>query len=396
MKNKEKKGLHTLVTHAGENPDREYGSLAPPIYQTSTFAFESAEQGARRFSGEEEGYIYTRLGNPTNAAFEQAVAELEHGVAGLATSSGMAAVSTMYMAFLEQGAHMIGTDSMYGPSIVVVEKEFRRFGVAADFVDTSDLDLIRKHWRPETKLLYIETPSNPTIKLTDIQACADLAHQNGALLVVDNTFMSPVLQNPLDLGADVVLHSITKYINGHTDVVGGVLIAGNMELHRTLRRVLLTHGGTMDPHQSWLVLRGLRTLALRVEKAQENARIIAEFLDQHPRVEWVKYPGLPKHPQHELATRQARGYGSMLSFEVQGGIAGGRTVMNHVQVATLAVSLGGYETLIQHPASMTHASMSQAEREAGGITDGLIRLSIGCEDVEDLRADLGNCLDQIR
>lgn len=392
MSNVKSGGIHTRVTHAGINPDNEHGSVSPPIYQSSTFEFRDAAHGASLFKGEEQGYIYTRIGNPTNAAFEHAVAELENGYKGLAMASGMAAVTTMYMTFLEAGAHMIGTNSMYGPSIVVVESEFSRFGVEYDFVDTGKLDEIKRHWRPETKLLYIESPANPTMLISDIQACADLAHENGAILVVDNTFMSPVLQNPLDLGADVVLHSITKFLNGHTDVVGGVLVASNAELYNQLWRVQKLHGGTMDPHQSWLVLRGMRTLAMRVERAQENAMALADFLEQHPKVDWVKYPGLKSHPQYDLQQRQGRGPGSMISFGVKGGLEGGRTVMDNVELATLAVSLGGFETLIQHPASMTHASMKPVERAASGITDELVRISIGCENVEDIQADLDRCL----
>ena len=387
--------LHTRVTHAGFNPDHEHGSVAPPIYQTSTFQFETAEQGARRFAGEETGYIYTRVGNPTVAALERGVADLEGGFDALATSTGMAAVTTMYATFLNQGDHMIGTNAMYGPSIVVVEQEFSRFGIEYDFVDTSDIEAVKAAVRPNTKLIYLETPANPTIKLTDIQACAEIAHANGAVLVVDNTFMSPVLQNPLSLGADVVLHSVTKFINGHTDVVGGILVPKTEELYAELQRVLWRFGGTMDPHQAWLVHRGLRTLALRVEKSQASAAILADYLDNHPKIEWVRYPGLKHHPQHELAKTQARGFGSMISFGVHGGVEAGRTVMNNVKLATLAVSLGGFETLIQHPASMTHAAMDPAEREISGITDGLVRISVGCEDVADIQADIENCLNMI-
>ncbi len=392
MSKVKKGGIHTQVTHSGFNPDSEHGSVAPPIYQTSTFKFRSADHGARLFSGEDSGYIYTRLGNPTTEAFEQAVAELEHANGGLATASGMAAVSTVFMTFLGQGTHMVGTDAVYGPSRVVIEKDFSRFGVEFDFVDTSDLENVKQAMRPDTRLLYIETPANPTIKLTDIAACAEIAHENDCLLVVDNTFMSPVLQTPLDLGADISLHSITKFLNGHTDVVGGVITCQDELVYNQVSRVLRAMGGTMDPHQSWLVLRGLRTLAMRVERAQETAMTLAGYLENHPKISWVRYPGLESHPQHTLAGRQARGYGSMISFEVQGGIAAGKTLMDNVQVATLAVSLGGYETLIQHPASMTHASMGNRQREESGISDGLVRLSVGCEDLEDLQADLDRCL----
>lgn len=395
MKNIRSKKQATQVAHAGTNPDKTYGSVAPPIYQTSTFKFSSAEEGAKRFSGEEPGYIYTRLGNPTTTALQEAVTILEKGSDALATASGMAAVSTIYMTFLEAGAHMIASEAIYGPSRVVMEKEFSRFGVEFDFVDTSNIDNVKNAIKPNTKLIFIETPANPTIKLTDIKACADIAHSNGAILAVDNTFMSPILQNPFDFGTDIVIHSMTKYINGHTDVVSGILVFNNKDLLMRTRKVLLNIGGTIDPHQAWLVLRGLRTLSLRVRKAQENAQIIAEFLENHPKVEWVRYPGLPSHPQHELAKKQMHGFGSMISFDVIGGVDGGRTVMNNVELAILAVSLGGYETLIQHPASMTHSSMNQQDRIDAGITDGLVRISIGCEDVQDIQDDLDNCLRKI-
>jgi len=386
------KGINTRVTHAGVNPDTVHGSVGVPIYQTSTFKFRDADHGARCFSGEEKGYIYTRIGNPTINTFEEAVTELEHGFAGVAVSSGMAAVSSVYMTFLGSGLHMVGTDAVYGSSRMVMENEFSRFGVVHSFVDTANLDEVRQAMRPNTKLLYIETPANPTIKLTDIAGCAEIAHEHGAILVVDNTFMSPVLQNPLDLGADVVLHSTTKYINGHTDVVGGVIIAKTEPIYNQIKAVVNSVGGIMDPHQSWLVLRGMRTLSLRVNRAEQNAQQLAEYLEAHPKIEWVRYPGLKSHPQHALATHQMHGYGSMISFGVVGGVGGGKTVLNNVQIPQLAVSLGGYESLIQHPASMTHHNIPEDERLAAGITDGLMRFAVGTEDVADLQADLEQAL----
>ena len=395
MRDLQKKGINTQVTHSGTNPDKTYGSAALPIYQTSTFSFESADQGAQRFAGTESGYIYTRLGNPTTNALEEAVAILEGGYGALATATGMAAVTTVYMTLLGQGSHIVSTDSVYGPSRVVLEKEFSRFGVECDFVDSANQDEIRKAMRPNTKMVYIETPANPTIKLSDIRACADIAHEYGAILVVDNTFMTPILQRPFDLGADVIIHSMTKALNGHSDVVAGIIIAKNEALYNQIKPVLRSMGGTMDPHQSWLVLRGLRTLALRVEKAQANAIRLADFLEQHPKVEWVRFPGLKSHPQHQLAKEQMKGYGFMISFGVVGSADAGKTIMVNVQVPTLAVSLGGYESLIQHPASMTHAGMSKECQEKAGITAGLVRLSVGCEDVQDLEDDLARCLDLI-
>lgn len=389
------KGINTRVTHAGENPDSVHGSVSVPIYQTSTFKFRSAEHGAQCFTGEEKGYIYSRIGNPTINTFEEAVALLEHGQGGIATASGMAAVTAIYMTYLSAGAHMVGTDALYGSSRMVIENEFSRFGVESSFIDTSNLDEVRQAMRSNTKLLYIETPANPTIKLTDIEGCAKIAHEYGALLVVDNTFMSPILQNPLLLGADVVLHSITKYINGHTDVVGGVIIPKTSEDFDRIKGIVNATGGTMDPHQSWLVLRGMRTLALRVERAEENAQKLAEYLEAHPKVEWVRYPGLKSHPQHDLASRQMSGFGSMISFELKGAVEAGYRLLNAVQIPQLAVSLGGYESLIQHPASMTHHNMPEDERRAAGISDGLIRLAIGTEDLKDLQEDLEQALAKV-
>jgi methionine-gamma-lyase len=387
------KSPSTDVIHAGQHPDPLYGGVSVPIYQSSTFAFKNAEEGAARFAGEESGYIYTRLGNPTTAALEECVATLENGCGGLATASGMAAVTTVYSTVLGNDAHMVGTAAVYGPSRTVIEKEFARFGVSADFIDTSNLDAVRKKITPRTRLLYIETPANPTLVLTDIRACAALARERGIVVAVDNTFSSPILQNPLDLGADIVIHSLTKFINGHSDVVGGMIVTREETLFKRLRNVLRLMGGTMDPHQAWLVLRGVKTLAMRVEKAQENAARLALFLQSHAKVRWVNYPGLKSHPQHELAKSQMRGFGTMLCFGLKGGFDAGRKMINAVRLCTLAVSLGSVESLIQHPASMTHAGVPREEREEAGITDDLIRLSVGCEGYEDLEDDLGRALD---
>jgi len=389
-------GTDTLCIHAGQAPDPVYGAVAPPIFQTSTFAFESCDQGAARFAGTQPGFIYTRMGNPTTAMLEANVAALEGGFAALATASGMAAVSTIYFGLLGQGTHVVGSASMYGPSRVILERDFSRFGVAATFVDTGDFEAVKAAWRPETKLLFVETPTNPTLAVTDLAACAQWAHAHGALLVVDNTFMSPVLQKPLAHGADVVLHSVTKFLNGHADVVGGILVFKTEELLKKFRPALHYLGGTMDPHQAWLVLRGIKTLALRVRKAQENAAPLADLLAAHPAVEWVLYPGLEKDPaKKSLIARQMGGPGSLIAFELKGGLEAGKKLLDGVTLMTLAVSLGGVETLIQHPASMTHAAMKRENRLAAGISDGLVRLSVGCEDLEDLRADLKAGLDRL-
>ncbi len=394
MKHSEVK-FDTACIHAGQEPDKLFGGVSVPIYQSSTFAFEDADQGAARFSGKDSGYKYTRIGNPTNAALERCVAELEGGKFGLATATGMSAISTVFMTFLGAGKHVVSTGSVYGPTRTILENELKRFGVESTFVDTSDPENVKKAIKPNTTLVYVETPANPTLSITDIAACAKVAHDAGALLVVDNTFCSPMLQKPLLLGADVVLHSMTKFLNGHSDVVAGMLVTSNQEVFRNMHRVLCQMGGTIDPHQAWLVLRGVKTLALRVKVAQENAMKLAIELEKHPKIEWVKYPGLKSHPQYELAQKQMAGPGAMISFEVKGGVAAGKTVMDSVGLSTLAVSLGGIESLIQHPASMTHASMGSASRAQAGISDGLIRFSVGCEDYEDIKKDLWQALDKI-
>ena len=387
-------GINSKLIHAGHKADPT-GSVSVPIYQTSTFAFRDAGHGAALFAGQEDGYIYTRIGNPTIRALEDCVAELENGCGGIATSSGMGAVSTLYLALLSAGAHMVSTASVYGPSRGLMEKHLSRFGVESTYVDTSNIAQVRDALRPNTKLVYIETPANPTMQLTDIAEVAKLAHAHGCLLAVDNTFASPYLQKPLELGADVVLHSVTKFINGHADVVGGILVAKEPSLYKHLRRVMINLGCNMDPHQAFLVLRGLKTLGVRIERAQRNALEIARWLEKQPEVERVRYIGLQSHPQHELAKRQMKGFGSMISFELKGGMEAGRRLMNTVKVATLAVSLGGVETLVEHPASMTHASMSPEDRRAAGFSDGLVRYSVGIEDVEDLIADLRQALDVV-
>jgi len=389
-----KMGFNSKLIHAGDFKD-EFGSAVVPIYQTSTFSFKNAQHGADLFSGKEDGYIYTRIGNPTINALENKLAELENGYKGIALASGMASVTTVYMALLQQGDHMISTDAVYGPSRSVMESHFSKFGVEYSYIDTSHLDKIEKTINPKTKLLYIETPANPTLQITDMNKASEIAHKHNILVCVDNTFCSPYLQKPLDLGADIVLHSLTKFINGHADIVGGALIAKNEEVYNKLRKTMVYMGGNMDPHQAYMVIRGIKTLSLRIDKAQENAIKIAEFLEDHPKVEWIKYPGLKSFEQYDLAAEQMQGFGSMISFGLKDGYEAGKTLMDNVHLATLAVSLGGVETLIQHPASMTHAGVSKEEKDAANITDGLVRYSTGIEDVDDLIKDLESALDKI-
>jgi methionine-gamma-lyase len=388
------KGFETKLIHAGDYED-EFGSAVTPIYQTSTFAFKSAEHGAKLFKGEEKGFIYTRLGNPTIQALENKLAQLENGYGGIALASGMAAVTTIYSALLKSGDHMISSNAVYGPSRGVMETIFAGFGVESTYVDTSNLEKIQKAIKPNTKMLYLETPANPTMTLTDIEAACEIAHKHNILVVVDNTFSSPHLQKPLDLGADVVLHSLTKFINGHADIVGGALIVKDEALYPKVRKTMAMMGGNMDPHQAYMVSRGVKTLSIRVERAQENAMKVATFLEDHPKVDWVKYPGLDSFAQKDLAKKQMSGFGAMISFSLKGGHDAGVTMMNNVHLALLAVSLGGVETLIQHPASMTHAGISEESRLEAGITDGLVRFSVGIEDVDDIIEDLALALYQV-
>jgi len=394
MKDISKRGMMTRIIHAGQHVDPQTGAVATPIYQTSTFAFRDADHGAACFGGE-PGYKYTRLGNPTTEALEKNIAELEGGCGGLGAASGMAAVNMVYLTILAQGAHVVATESLYGPSRMILENEYPRFGVESTFVDTSNPENLAAAMQDNTKLVYLETPANPTLKLADIEACVEIAHDKGAVVAVDNTFASPYLQNPLELGADIVLHSMTKFINGHTDVVAGMVVAKDPDMLARLAKVHYNIGGTMDPHQAWLVLRGVKSLGLRMDRAQENAMKLAAFLENHPKVDWIRYPGLESHPQYALARKQMRGGGAVFSFGVKGGLEAGKTVINNVEVPTLAVSLGGIESLIEHPASMTHAGMPAAERLKADITDDLVRIAVGCEAYEDLESDLARVLDMI-
>ncbi len=388
-------GKATKAIHVGTSREFTLGAVSVPIFQSAIFPFPSIEEGAEYFSGKKEGYIYTRLGNPTVKALEESVAALEDGLTGIATATGMAAITTVFLALLEQGAHVVCTASVYSATSRVLETVFSRFGVTSSFVDTSNLGNIRKAVQEKTRIIYIETPANPTMIISDIRGAAEIAQRNGSFLVVDNTFASPYVQRPLDHGAHIVLHSLTKFVNGHSDVLGGMIVCRIKDLKEKIRSALSLFGGVMDPHQAWLILRGLRTLPLRMEKSQENAIKLAQFLKTHPKVVWVRYPGLPEHGQYDIARRQMDGFGSMIAFGVKEGLEGGRILLNNVKIFTLAVSLGGVESLIEHPASMTHASVPKGEREAAGILDELVRVSVGCEDFEDLRNDLEQALSRI-
>ncbi len=392
MHNEDNMGFGSKAVHAGAIDC--LGSAVTPIFQTSTFRFNDVDHGARCFSGEEAGYIYTRIGNPSITELEDAVASLEGGYGSVAVSSGMAAVNTVYMTFLSQGKHLVAHNSLYGPSRGVMESIYPKYGVESTFVDATDTENVKNAIKDNTALIYLETPANPTMGIMDIEAICKIAKERNIPVCVDNTFCSPYLQQPLSLGADVVLHSMTKFINGHADIVGGIVIAKDKDIYTRLRSIMVNMGFNMDPHQAWLTRRGLKTLPIRIDRAQENAMKVAEFLENHPKVEWVLYPGLKSHPQYELAQRQMKGPGAMITFCLKGGLEAGKKLMNNVHLAMLAVSLGGIETLIQHPASMTHSKLTKEARESAGITDGLIRFAVGIENVEDIINDLKNALEK--
>jgi len=384
-------GIGTKCVHSGIK-DYEYGPVVPPIYQTSTFRFKDADHGARLFKGEEDGYIYTRMRNPTIEAMEDAIAELEGGAKAIGCASGMAAVSLTFFSLSKGGDHIICGNSVYGPTTTFLSQILSKYNVEVSFVDTSNISEVENAFRPNTKVIFFETPGNPTLAVSDIKKISELAHSHSATVVVDNTFMSPILQKPLELGADIVLHSMTKFLNGHADVVAGIVVVKNPEDYAYFRKMSNHIGGVIDPFNSFLVHRGIKTLELRMKKHCENALEIAKFLEQHPKVEKVWYPFLESHPQYELAIKQSKGGGGVITFELKGGLEAGKRLMNNIKIWQLAVSLGGVESLIQHPATMTHASMPKELREEAGITDGQVRLSVGIEDVEDLIWALDNAL----
>jgi len=387
-------GFDTRAVHGGRIADA-YGSVVTPLYQTSIFEFPSADAAARAFEEHGSAYIYTRWGNPTTDALEDCIASLEGGAGALSFATGIAAINFLFFAFLSGGKHVVVSESIYGPTRVTLDAFWSRFGVEHTVVDTYDLEAVRAAMRPNTVLVHIESPANPNLRITDIAGCAQIAHAAGALLSIDSTLASPVLQRPIEHGADIVMHSVTKFLNGHSDALGGILVFADRELRDSLFKPWHTFGASMDPHQSWLILRGIKTLRQRVLAAQKNAVAIAQFLEAHPVVKRVYYPGLTSHPGADLHARQADGPGALISFELRGGIEAGRTLMDNVRVATLAVSIGGVDTLIQHPASMTHRVLTREQRLAAGIADGLIRLSVGIEDEVDLIGDLKQALAKV-
>lgn len=392
-----KKGFGTMSIHTG-NHKNPFGALAVPIYQTSTFVFDSAEHGGKRFALEEEGYIYSRLGNPTIAVFEDKIAALEGGEAAVATSSGMGAITSTLWTLLKAGDHVIADKTLYGCTFAYLSHGISKFGVDVEFIDTSDLELVKKSMRANTRVVYLETPANPNMKIVDIKAVAEIAHTNpNTLVVVDNTFATPFCQKPLELGCDIVVHSVTKYLNGHGDVIAGVVV-GKKEIMDQVRLVGVKDmtGSVLGPTEAFYIIRGMKTLELRMERHCANAMKVAEFLEKHPKIEKVYYPGLKSHEGHDIAAKQMTGFGGIMAFELKGGYEAGKTLLNNVKMAALAVSLGDAETLIQHPASMTHSPYTKEERLAAGITDGLVRLSVGLENIDDIIADLEYGLSQIK
>ena len=391
-----KLGLGTTAIHAGTLKNL-YGTLAMPIYQTSTFIFDSAEQGGRRFALEEAGYIYTRLGNPTTTTLENKIAALEEGEAGIAMSSGMGAISSTLWTVLKAGDHVVTDKTLYGCTFALMNHGLTKFGVEVTFVDTSNLEEVKNAMKENTRVVYLETPANPNLKIVDLEGVCKVAHTNpNTLVIVDNTFATPYMQKPLKLGVDIVVHSATKYLNGHGDVIAGLVVT-KQELADQIRFVGLKDmtGAVLGPQEAYYIIRGLKTFEIRMERHCKNARTIVDFLNKHPKVEKVYYPGLETHPGYEIAKKQMKDFGAMISFELKGGFEAGKTLLNNLKLCSLAVSLGDTETLIQHPASMTHSPYTKEEREVAGITDGLVRLSVGLENVEDIIADLEYGLEKI-
>lgn len=393
----QKMGFATQTIHGGSSKNT-FGALTAPIYQTSTFIFDSAEQGGKRFALEEEGYIYSRLGNPTNTVVEEKVALLEEAEACMSTASGMGAISATFWTILQHGDHVVASDTLYGCTFALLNHGMPRADVDVTFVDMNDLEAVKKAMKPNTKMVYIETPANPTLKIVDIEAVSAIAHEvDGCLVVVDNTFCTPYITKPLTLGADVVVHSATKYLNGHGDVIAG-FVCGSAEFIAQVRLFGIKDmtGAVLSPFDAFLIARGMKTLALRMEKHCSNAMEVAAFLETHPAVESVAYPGLKSFPQFDLAKKQMSLPGGMISFELKGGKKAGGTVMDSVRLCKLAVSLGDAETLIEHAATMTHSPYTAEELKAAGISEGLVRLSVGLEDAQDIIDDLKQALDKAK
>lgn len=398
MQDLKNKKFATKVIHGGYEKDSVAGALATPIYQTSTFIFDNVEQGGRRFALEEGGYIYTRLGNPTNTQLEEKVALLEGGEACLSTASGMGAITSALWTALKAGDHIVASKTLYGCTFAMLNHGISRYGVEVSFVDATNLDEVKNSMKENTKIVYIETPANPDLKLVDIEAISKIAHTvEGCMVMVDNTFCTPYIQRPLEFGADIVVHSATKYLNGHGDVIAGFVV-GKKEFIDQVRLFGLKDmtGAVLSPFDAYLIIRGMKTLQIRMERHTKNAIDVAEFLEKHPKVELINYPGLESFPQYELAKKQMDMPGGMIAFEVKGGFEAGKQFVNALELCTLAVSLGDCETLIQHPASMTHSPYTPEERAEAGISEGLIRISVGLEDAQDIIDDLAQSFDKLK
>jgi len=383
----------TLAVHAGETPCPATGALDTPIYQSTTFVSANSDEMGAVYGEEKFGYMYTRYGNPTIRALEGKLATLEGGEAALAASAGMAAISSAIMGYVKAGDHVVAARSLYGAAYNFLNKKLPRMGASTTFVQSARVEDFEKALRPSTRLLYFETPSNPVLEILDISALAQLARSRGIPSMIDNTFASPALQQPLQLGVTVVVHSATKYLCGHGDAMGGVIVGPKEYVSELNHEVLRDFGGVISPFNAWLILRGIRTLHLRMPAHCANAQRVAEFLARHPKIERVNYPGLPNHPGHEIARNQMRGFGAIISFEVKGGYEGGKKVMDRVKLFARAASLGDTRSLIVHSASTSHRAVPREQRVAIGITDGLVRLSVGVEAADDLVRDLEQALD---
>ena len=397
MTSQKKLGKATQAIHAGEartsSTEKTGIPLLPPIYQNSTFRFATAAECAEAFRDEESGYVYTRWGNPTQEVLEQKLAVLEAGEAALATASGMGAVSTALLTALADGGHVVAMENLYSATFQILNEYLPRFGIETTFVDATDTAQIERAIRADTKVLYLESPTNPLLKLVDLRASAEIAKAHGLTSIIDNTFATPCGQQPITFGIDVVVHSMTKYMSGSGAVIAGAIIGQKEFVVRAKEGVLRNFGAVISPFNAWLTLQGLTTLPLRFARHSENATRVAAFLEAHPAVAWVRHPSLTSHPQHELAKRQMDAFGGMITLELKGGRAAGEHLVDHLQLCSLAVSLGDVRTLICHPASTTHSHVPAEIRRRTGITDGLVRISIGLEDAEDIIADLGQALE---
>lgn len=386
--------IFTTAVHAGEDLTRHYGAVSTPVYSSSIFAFQDAESGAEIHNYERPGYFYSRLANPTTDALERAMSELEGGEAAIGFASGMAAISAAILTLLKTGDHLVAPQSIYVNTGQLFGELERKFGVEVTFVDAAKWENYAEAMRPNTRIFYLETPANPTLKITDISAVTKIAREREVKTILDNTFATPFNQNPLAFDVDVVAHSATKYLGGHSDLTAGILVGSKEIIEKVRKQAAILYGGNIAPQVAWLVLRGIKTLALRMERHNANAFAVANMLLEHSKVEKVYYPGLVSHPQFEIAKKQMRGFGGVIAFDV-GSVEAGRNLMNNLRLCTLATSLGGVETTIQHPASMTNAKTPREQRLKAGISDGLIRLSVGIENAADIIADLENGLRKI-